>query len=67
MDRGLNTLLSAGAVRLHGDGRITALGAGGQFRAGGVPAKQHRLRRIGEHLRSKSDSPTTTRRSPTPP
>ncbi|MEU9855698.1 transposase [Streptomyces sp. NPDC047974] len=55
VDWGLNTLLSAGPVRLHDDGRLTALGAGGQFRAGGVLAKQHRLRRIGEHLRAKSD------------
>ncbi|SCF18654.1 hypothetical protein GA0074695_4134 [Micromonospora viridifaciens] len=29
VDWGLNTLLSAGALRLHEDGRITALGAGG--------------------------------------
>ncbi|GAQ57809.1 hypothetical protein a10_07683 [Streptomyces acidiscabies] len=29
VDWGLNTLLSAGAVRLHQDGRITELGAGG--------------------------------------
>ncbi|MCX5127682.1 hypothetical protein [Streptomyces sp. NBC_00347] len=42
VDWGLNTLLSAGAVRLHEDGRITALGAGGMFRTGGVLAKQHR-------------------------
>jgi hypothetical protein len=46
-DWGLNTLLSAGAARLHEDGRITALGAGGMFRAAGVLAKQHRLRRLG--------------------
>ncbi|MFF5501326.1 zinc ribbon domain-containing protein [Streptomyces roseolus] len=55
VDWGLNTLLSAGAVRLHDDGRLTALGPGGQFRAGGVLAKQHRLRRISEHLRSKTE------------
>ncbi|MGW3374314.1 zinc ribbon domain-containing protein [Streptomyces hydrogenans] len=55
VDWGLNTLLSAGAVRLHDDGRITALGTGGQFRAGGVLAKQHRLRRISEYLHSKTD------------
>ncbi|GAA3071092.1 hypothetical protein GCM10017562_42880 [Streptomyces roseofulvus] len=55
VDWGLNTLLSAGSVRVHDDGRLTALGAGGQFRAGGVLAKQHRLRRIDERLRAKSD------------
>ncbi|WP_282696694.1 zinc ribbon domain-containing protein [Streptomyces sp. CC208A] len=54
VDWGLNTLLSAGAARLHGDGRITALGAGAQFRAAGVLAKQHRLRRISEHLHAKT-------------
>ncbi|MGW8767269.1 zinc ribbon domain-containing protein [Streptomyces sp. NPDC055815] len=55
MDWGLNTLLSAGTARLHDDGRITALGAGAQFRAAGVLAKQYRLRRISEHLHAKSD------------
>ncbi|OKI50275.1 zinc ribbon domain-containing protein [Micromonospora sp. CB01531] len=55
VDWGLNTLLSAGALRLHEDGRITALGAGGQFRAGGVLAKQHRLRRLSERLHAKAD------------
>ncbi|MFG2659340.1 zinc ribbon domain-containing protein [Streptomyces sp. NPDC048425] len=55
MDWGLNTLLSAGAARLHDDGRITALGSGGQFRAAGVLAKQHRLRRLSEHLHAKAD------------
>jgi len=55
VDWGLNTLLSAGAVRLHDDGRITALGAGGMFRAGGVLAKQHRLRRHSERLHAKAD------------
>ncbi|MFG2980643.1 zinc ribbon domain-containing protein [Streptomyces sp. NPDC048258] len=55
VDWGLNTLLSAGAVRLHDDGRITALGAGAQFRAAGVLAKQHRLRRHGEKLHAKTD------------
>ncbi|MFE4259183.1 zinc ribbon domain-containing protein [Streptomyces sp. NPDC056883] len=54
VDWGLNTLLSAGAVRLHEDGRITALGAGGMFRTGGVLAKQHRLRRQGEYLHAKA-------------
>ncbi|MFU8855280.1 hypothetical protein ACNAW0_30610, partial [Micromonospora sp. SL1-18] len=55
VDWGLNTLLSAGALRLQADGRITALGAGGQFRAAGVLAKQHRLRRLSERLHAKSD------------
>ncbi|MFD7444957.1 zinc ribbon domain-containing protein [Streptomyces sp. NPDC059909] len=55
VDWGLNTLLSAGAARLHEDGRITALGSGAQFRAAGVLAKQHRLRRISERLHAKTD------------
>ncbi|MFD4869285.1 zinc ribbon domain-containing protein [Streptomyces sp. NPDC058412] len=55
VDWGLNTLLSCGAVRLHRDGRITALGAGGMFRAAGVLAKQHRIRRQGERLGAKAD------------
>ncbi|OKI49214.1 zinc ribbon domain-containing protein [Micromonospora sp. CB01531] len=55
VDWGLNTLLSAGALRLQADGRITALGAGGQFRAAGVLAKQHRLRRHSERLHAKAD------------
>ncbi|NUR04985.1 MAG: transposase [Streptomyces sp.] len=55
VDWGLNTLLSAGAVRLQGDGKITAGGAGGMFRAAGVLAKQHRLRRTSEHLHAKID------------
>ncbi|MEU8622410.1 transposase, partial [Streptomyces sp. NPDC048623] len=55
VDWGLNTLLSAGAARHHGDGRITALGSGAQFRAAGVLAKQYRLRRISEHLNAKTD------------
>ncbi|OKI50990.1 zinc ribbon domain-containing protein [Micromonospora sp. CB01531] len=55
VDWGLNTLLSAGALRLHDTGRITALGAGGQFRAAGVLAKQHRLRRLSERLHAKAD------------
>ncbi|WP_251059887.1 zinc ribbon domain-containing protein [Streptomyces sp. ISL-100] len=55
VDWGLNTLLSAGAARLHDDGRITALGAGAQFRAAGVVAKQHRLRRHGEFLQARAD------------
>jgi IS605 OrfB family transposase len=53
IDWGLNTLLSAGACRLNPDGTITALGAGAQYRAGGVLAKQHRLRRQGEALHAK--------------
>ncbi|MBT2491263.1 transposase [Streptomyces sp. ISL-96] len=55
VDWGLNTLLSAGAARLHDDGRITALGAGGMFRAAGVLAKQHRLRRESEYLHARAD------------
>ncbi|OKI62298.1 zinc ribbon domain-containing protein [Micromonospora sp. CB01531] len=55
VDWGLNTLLSAGALRLGKDGRITALGAGGQFRAAGVLAKQHRLRRQSERLHAKAE------------
>ncbi|MCW3817291.1 zinc ribbon domain-containing protein [Micromonospora sp. DR5-3] len=55
VDWGLNTLLSAGALRLHEGGRITALGAGGQFRAAGILAKQHRLRRLSERLHAKAD------------
>lgn len=54
VDWGLNTLLSAGAARLHDDGRITALGAGAMFRTAGVLAKQHRLRRQGEYLHAKT-------------
>jgi hypothetical protein len=54
VDWGLNTLLSAGTVRLHDNGQITALGAGAQFRAAGVLAKQHRLRRHSEHLHAKA-------------
>ncbi|MEV0399442.1 zinc ribbon domain-containing protein [Actinoallomurus sp. NPDC050550] len=56
VDWGLNTLLSAGACRLHPDGTITALGAGAMFRAGGVMARPHRLRRHGEHLHAKTDT-----------
>ncbi len=55
VDWGLNTLLSAGAARLHDDGHLTALGHGAQFRAAGVLAKQHRLRRLSEHLHTKAD------------
>jgi IS605 OrfB family transposase len=55
VDWGLNTLLSAGAVRLGPEGSIQALGAGAQFRAGGVLAKAHRLRRQGEQLHAKLD------------
>jgi hypothetical protein len=55
VDWGLNTLLSAGAARLHDDGTITALGAGGMFRAAGILAKGHRLRRLSEHLHAKAD------------
>jgi IS605 OrfB family transposase len=55
VDWGLNTLLSAGAARLHPDGTVTALGAGAQYRANGVLARQHRLRRQGERIHAKSD------------
>ncbi|MDT9693746.1 zinc ribbon domain-containing protein, partial [Streptomyces sp. P9(2023)] len=58
VDWGLNTLLSAGTVRLHDDGRITALGSGAQFRASGVLAKQYRLRRLSERLHAKADQYT---------
>jgi hypothetical protein len=54
VDWGLNTLLSAGTVRLRDDGRITAVGAGGMFRAAGVLAKGHRLRRQSEYLHAKT-------------
>ncbi|MER5182348.1 zinc ribbon domain-containing protein [Streptomyces sp. NPDC002896] len=55
VDWGLNTLLAAGAVRMHDNGQITALGTGGMFRAAGVLAKQHRLRRLSERLYAKAD------------
>ncbi|WP_369366619.1 zinc ribbon domain-containing protein [Streptomyces sp. CG4] len=55
VDWGLNTLLSAGAVRLRDDGRISALGAGAEFRAAGVLAKQYRIRRLSERLHGKAD------------
>ena len=55
LDWGLNTLLSAGAVRLGPDGTIAALGAGAQYRANGVLAKAGRLRRQGEQLHGKLD------------
>ncbi len=55
VDWGLNTLLSAGAARLHDDGRITTLGSGAQFRAAGVLAKQYRLRRNCERLHARTD------------
>ena len=58
VDWGLNTLLSAGAARLHGDGTIAARGGVGMFRAAGVLAKQHRLRRLSEHLQSGKGSPS---------
>jgi hypothetical protein len=53
VDWGLNTLLSAGAARLNPDGTIAACGAGAQYRAAGVLAKGHRLRRQGERLHAK--------------
>ncbi|MFJ9483964.1 transposase, partial [Streptomyces mirabilis] len=55
VDWGLNTLLSTGAARLHDEGQITDLGAGAQFRAAGVLAKQYRLRRISERLHARTD------------
>jgi hypothetical protein len=55
IDWGVSTLLSAGAVRLNRDGPVTALGAGAQYRASGVLAKTHRLRRHGERLHAKLD------------
>ncbi|WP_433177646.1 hypothetical protein [Actinoallomurus sp. CA-150999] len=58
VDWGLNTLLSAGAVHRHDDGTITALGSGAMFRAAGVMARQHRLRRHSEHLHAKTDTYT---------
>ncbi|MEU9451562.1 zinc ribbon domain-containing protein [Streptomyces sp. NPDC048277] len=54
VDWGLNTLLSAGPVRQHDDGKIAAVGGGAMFRATGVLAKQHRLRRESEHLHTKT-------------
>ena len=42
-------------MRLGPDGTITALGAGAQYRASGVLAKAHRLRRHGERLHAKLD------------
>jgi hypothetical protein len=62
VDWGLNTLLSAGAVRLDAQGRLRTLGAGARFRAAGVLAKQHRLRRLSQKLHAKADH---CRRSPT--
>jgi hypothetical protein len=56
VDWGLNTLLAAGAVHRHDDGTITTLGAGAMFRAGGVMARQHRLRRHSEHLHAKTET-----------
>ncbi len=54
VDWGLTTLLSAGAARLDAGGTITALGSGAQYRAAGVLARQHRLRRHGEQLHAKA-------------
>lgn len=55
VDWGLNTLLSAGAVRQGSDGTITAPGSGGMFRAAGVLTRQHQLRRHSERLHTKAD------------
>jgi IS605 OrfB family transposase len=54
VDWGLNTLLSAGAARRNTDQTITAAGSGAQYRAAGVLAKAHRLRRQGEQLHAKA-------------
>jgi hypothetical protein len=54
IDWGLNTLLSAGAARLHPDRTITVLGSGAAYRAVGVLAKAHRLRRQAEQLAAKA-------------
>jgi hypothetical protein len=53
-DWGVSTLLSAGPARLDPDGTVTALGHGAQYRANGVLAKAHRLRRQGELLHAKT-------------
>ncbi|WP_433474060.1 hypothetical protein ACQPZP_35530 [Spirillospora sp. CA-142024] len=55
VDWGVNTLLSAGACKLHEDGAVAGLGAGGMFRAAGVLGKQHRLRRQSERLQARLD------------
>ena len=55
VDWGLNTLLSAGAAQLNDDGTITTPGSGGMFRASGVLARQHRLRRQCEDLHARAD------------
>ncbi|WP_243717085.1 transposase [Actinomadura darangshiensis] len=55
VDWGLNTLLSAGACRLHDDGIITTSGAGAMFRATGILGKRDRLRRESEHIHAKLD------------
>jgi hypothetical protein len=49
------TIPAAGTARLHPDGTLTTLGAGALYRAAGVLAKQHRLRRHGERLHAKTD------------
>jgi IS605 OrfB family transposase len=54
VDWGLNTLLCAGAARRNADQTITAVGSGARYRAAGVLAKQHRLRRQGEQLHAKA-------------
>ena len=54
VDWGLNTLLCAGAARRNPDQTITAVGSGAQYRAAGVLAKGHRLRRQGEALHAKA-------------
>ncbi len=64
VDWGLNTLLSAGVARLNGDGTITALGAGAQFRASGVLARSSTASE--RPLSDCTPRPTSTRVSPTP-
>ncbi len=54
VDWGLNTLLCAGAARRNADQTIAAVGSGAQYRAAGVLAKGHRLRRQGEALHAKA-------------
>jgi hypothetical protein len=54
VDWGLNTLLSAGAARLDAGETSSAAGSGAQYRAAGVLAKAHRLRRQGEALHAKA-------------
>jgi hypothetical protein len=54
VDWGVTTLLSAGGAVLDPGGTITALGAGAQYKADGILAKLHRLRRHCEQLQAKT-------------